>query len=135
MDLKELLRPTDPRHRVVYDVMAEIERQDEKWGEQNPPDFALLPPFERAVYHGIPDEATAKRLCEDRARNNTHTWADILVEEIAEAVGCIDRYSLREELVQVAAVVHQWIAAIDRREALQAQAWDTPSESYIGEAL
>lgn len=47
----------------------------------------------------------------------TGTWSDILVEELTEAIEADNDEDLRAELVQVAAVAVQWIAAIDRRTA------------------
>jgi hypothetical protein len=56
-----------------------------------------------------------------RAATNAHaaagavTFADILLEEVFEALAESDPARLRAELVQVAAVAVQWVEAIDRR--------------------
>jgi len=97
--------------RVMYDVEDERQRQDAKWGEQNHPDgkkprsapFANNSSYQR----GLTDRA---------ARDGRLNWQHILREEVAEAFDAIgDDKALREELIQVAAVVVAWIEAIDRR--------------------
>ena len=116
-----------PVTRVVNDVLQEIGCQDAKWGQQNHPDFYAAAPtiIERFRLHGIVDEVTARNACEWRAQTGEISWCDILIEEVAEAIGTENPEDLREELVQVAAVVHQWIACIDRRTArLEQAAWE-----------
>jgi hypothetical protein len=49
----------------------------------------------------------------------TLTWADILEEEIAEALAESDPVKLRAELVQSGAVIVAWIEAIDRARRAQ----------------
>lgn len=44
------------------------------------------------------------------------TYADVLLEEVFEALAEDDAAALRGELVQVAAVAVQWIETIDRRQ-------------------
>lgn len=80
---------------VVVDVLAERQRQETKWGEQNHDDF-----FWSAILYEELGEA-----------------ARILLEE-----GC-DGFTgaLRPELVQVAAVAVAWLECIDRRAALAAE--------------
>lgn len=78
--------------RVLLDVLRERAAQDAKWGEQNHDDFV---------------------------------WGGILGEEVGEACQAAlhDRFggdhagTLRDELVQVAAVAVQWIECLDRRAA------------------
>jgi len=43
------------------------------------------------------------------------SWADILLEEVFEALAEDDPAALRVELIQVAAVAVQWVEAIDRK--------------------
>lgn len=112
-----------------YDVLDEISyertRQDEKWGQQDHPDFdqVLLNreggcSAERMCeQYGIPSESRAKFMCENAFEKKEGTFAHILVEELSEAVSCRgDAESLRKELIQVAAVAVAWIEAIDRRK-------------------
>jgi acetyl-CoA acetyltransferase len=106
---------------VLGEVLAERIRQDEKWGEQNWPSFYddayELHPDLRAEYYRVPTEEIAKFATERRFKARRGTYADIFVEEVAEAIGALDEAHLREELVQVAAVAVAWIEAIDRRKA------------------
>lgn len=104
---------------VLNEVLAERVRQDEKWGEQNWPNFPkwAVNDVHRAMHYGIPTEAMAKAQTESRFKHLAGTYADILIEEVAEAIGAHDDDALREELVQVAAVAVAWIEAIDRRKA------------------
>lgn len=77
---------------AVGDVLNERERQNQKWGEQN---------------------------------HDDGWWTAILAEEVGEAAqaalhgrfGGRAAGTLRDELVQVAAVAVQWIECIDRRIA------------------
>lgn len=94
--------------RVLHAVGDERRRQDEKWGEQNPPDGTGGTQLE--------DKATLQRAKTNRVfRAGQGTWRDILEEEVAEALAERDPGALREELVQVAAVAVAWVEAIDRR--------------------
>jgi hypothetical protein len=121
--LVSLPDPDTYGNRVYSEIAAERRRQDTKWGEQNHPDGTG------------PRVAFAGRLCymEDAARdfrlacksasgefpNLKHhgpvTWRHILLEEVFEALAEDDPAALRAELVQSAAVLVQWIEAIDRR--------------------
>jgi hypothetical protein len=99
---------------VLSDVLAERVRQDKKWGEQNHPDGtsgATLAIF--TVY--ARDASAAKRECDRAAKAGTLTWANILFEEVAEALEETDERRLEEELIQVQAVACAWTEAIRRR--------------------
>ena len=52
---------------------------------------------------------------DERVERGSLAWDGILLEEVYEAFAEEDPIKLRSELVQVAAVAVQWIAAIDRR--------------------
>lgn len=65
----------------------------------------------------IAHEDAAKESCERAFAEGRGTWAHILVEEVAEALGAPTEVDLREELVQVAAVAIQWVRCIDRRQS------------------
>jgi hypothetical protein len=103
----------------VAEVAEEMNRQIAKWGEQNHPDYFLPDVFEVSVEHDI--ELTtefAKALCDERLGATECSWQDILNEELMEArdeaiAGNI--VTLREELIQIAAVACSWVNAIDRR--------------------
>lgn len=125
-----ILAATGPPTSVLSEVGDERTRQDAKWGEQNHPDGTGpdTQPLD-AMWWGFPDpsgpfeENTAKALAEAATattdRHATHgvvTFADILLEEVFEALAESDLAKLRIELIQVAAVATQWAEAIDRRE-------------------
>jgi hypothetical protein len=96
---------------VLYEIHAERDRQDAKWGEQNHRDgTATFPGADRRAA----DEA--RRECETLANLGACTWRAILTEEVAEAFAERDPAKLRAELIQVAAVAVSWVQAIDRRE-------------------
>lgn len=111
--------------QVLLDLIRERGAQDKKWGEQNHASFDPVlsswdggAPAERmANEYEIPGEARAKFLCQKAFAEGQGTWMHILVEEIAEACGSYDKPDkLREELVQVAAVVVAWIEMLDRKK-------------------
>lgn len=119
--------PISPLQRALDDVVAERERQDAKWGEQNHPSVDPVltrrsggcTPQRMAEEYEIPSATRAKWLCGIRHKRGDGTWADIVVEELAEAVEAAVEYGdasveLRVELVQTAAVIVAWIEAIDR---------------------
>jgi hypothetical protein len=107
------------------EIIEERARQDIKWGEQNHPNGTgpdgLLLDDVTDHRHGI---RRFKALRNDaivqtdlRATDGTLTFADILLEEVFEALAEKDPAKLRAELIQVAAVAAQWVEAIDRAEA------------------
>lgn len=110
---------------VLDEILAERRRQDEKWGEQNHPDVDPVLLKRRdgtrmCEEYEIPSETRAKWLCQEHARRGDISWPHIAVEEMSEAVAAFTTKNVaegRRELVQLVAVVIQWIQAIDRREA------------------
>lgn len=93
---------------LAHEVLAEVDRQYEMWGEQNHPDGTNLT-------HDIELAQDVKRLNAEFVRTNNLTWRDILWEEVREVFAEEDPGPLREELLQVAAVAISWVNAIDRR--------------------
>lgn len=104
--------------RVLAQVSAERARQDQKWGQQHHPSYdpEMCNRFgSGAEAYGLPSAALAKARCGQRAVEGRVTWADILVEEVAEALEAVsDPRHLREELLQVAAVAAAWAEDLDR---------------------
>lgn len=106
--------------RVLGEVRVERERQDAKWGEQNHADAIGW------FVYKVPSADAAKDICEFRFKHNCGTWADVLIEELAEALEEAEKGTeaaeplLRAELVQVAAVAVAWVEAIDRRRRARA---------------
>lgn len=103
---------------VCMEVFAERHRQDQKWGEQNHPDgtrgdarllrASTLPTYGILAY-------LSKNLVDASAKDGTTTYAEILLEEVFEALAEHDPHEVRKELIQVAAVAVAWVEAIDRR--------------------
>lgn len=112
--------------KVLSEVAAERARQDKKWGEQNHPsgtgaEVEVLRPLAYQHGYGINTSpaknlaAAAKLSTDDAAKRGRVTFADILLEEVFEALAeDPNSTALRTELVQVAAVATQWVEAIDR---------------------
>lgn len=108
--------------RVLADVAGERARQDAKWGEQNHPDGTGYP---NGFLSSEGDFEPFDAIAADRVRIRTQenfaagdgTWADVLLEEVWEALAEVDPAKLRTELIQVAAVATAWVEAIDRRAA------------------
>ena len=93
--------------RVLADVAAERAAQDRLWGVQELPDGT-------GPAHG-PRAQAAQEECAAAARRGDLTWRHILAEEFFEALAESDAASLRQELVQTAAVAVKWVQSIDRR--------------------
>lgn len=94
--------------QVSLDIFEEMEEQHEQWGEQNHPD---------GTHPGYAQEANKRKAGNNWcAQHGYLTWAGILLEEVYEAMAETHPGTLREELLQVAAVAGSWAAAIDRRE-------------------
>jgi hypothetical protein len=108
---------------VLAEVNLERAGQDRKWGEQNHLDGTGPRTFplgfgKAAVTFATPAfrvAALAKESTDLRFAIHAGTWADILLEEVFEAMAEVDPAKLRAELVQVAAVAVAWCEAIDRR--------------------
>lgn len=119
-------RETDLTSVVLSDIAAERARQDAKWGEQNHPDgtgpgtateaFGITMPYTRFDFWSFPELCEHFReFCQANFAQQRGTWADVLLEEVFEALAEDDPALLRAELVQVAAVAAAWVEAIDRR--------------------
>jgi len=117
------------RKEVFADVLAELDRQEHKWGVQDHP--AIIPVLADSAGYGSvlrALEKDLKELCQEAATLGQTNWKNILDEEVAEA--CVAAFddplsdATRNELVQVAAVAISWIESIDR-----ARARATPEEA------
>jgi hypothetical protein len=103
---------------VLAQVRYERQAQDAKWGEQNGPDGTgddrhLFRTTSRDTYGTLC--YLAKSATDRHAAQGDVTFADILAEEVFEALSALAVDELRAELVQVAAVAVAWVEAIDRR--------------------
>ena len=94
---------------ILSDVIAERERQDGKWGEQNHEDGIGGLYFTQL-------ERDARRDYEYAAKDGAMTWALILREELYEALSAATTNDLETELTQVMAVAAAWREAIARRK-------------------
>ncbi|QNJ57675.1 hypothetical protein SEA_KEANU_70 [Streptomyces phage Keanu] len=96
---------SDLMDRIFEEVRAERGRQDLKFGVQRHPNGTS------AKFKPMADAArNATRAAE---ANGHQSWTNILREEFWEALSETDRARLREELVQVGAVVVAWIECLD----------------------
>lgn len=90
---------------ILVEIGRERVAQDVKWGE-------------RDHVNGTGRRFSlwlmnwAKRRCD---RGNPDTWEKILTEEIFESYAETDPARLREELIQSAAVIVNWVGSIDRK--------------------
>lgn len=107
---------------VLQQILGERARQDTKWGQQNHPD-GTGPSAQVLPFRAEGDEPArmlselARQSCAGAFATGGGTWADILLEEVFEALAEDDAALLRAELVQVAAVAAAWAEAIDRRSS------------------
>jgi len=115
---------------VYIEVLRECSAQLEQWGEQNHPmlDPILLKrpggcgPARMANEYEVPTETRARGLLERAAEKSELTYMHILLEEVCEAIACLDdEKAMRGELIQVAAVAISMVEAIDRQESLEAE--------------
>lgn len=132
-DLARARAAVDAFHELppaALDVLHERIRQDRKWGEQNHPDGTGLTArpladlaHRKAAFGWSSVHAMTAPALAAAATENTNvafaqdqgTWADILLEEVFEALAAADPAKLRHELIQVAAVAQAWVEDIDRR--------------------
>lgn len=118
------------RHKKIFaEILKEIARAQEKHGPHDTTpslDPVLLNrrgscSVERMCEHyEIPTELRAKFLCKNATENKELTHAHIVLEEFVEAVACLkDEKAMREELIQLAAMVMNWIVSIDVKHKKQ----------------
>jgi hypothetical protein len=111
---------------ILDEIGVERRAQDDKWGEQNHPDVDTVlmsrpggcRPERMAEHYAIPSATHARTTCDGRHHRGDGTFADILIEEVAEAIEAavlLGEEGLRAELIQVAAVAAAWVECIDRR--------------------
>ncbi len=116
--LRELARrsvPRTPGAAILAEVWDERDRGIAKHGVKNIRSIPYGPTGEAVCERlEIPSEWTAKARVNEFHRLGVLTWADIALEEFAEAISARNEFDRREELVQLAAVIMQWIECIDR---------------------
>lgn len=94
---------------VIDEILNERRRQDAKWGEQNHPLDTGGECYVRLA-------EMRKAICESDKQAGKERWRNILLEEVYEAFAEPPGPKLREELIQVAAVVVAMIESYDRNE-------------------
>lgn len=108
-------------HDVLDDVRAERTRQFAKYGTNDRledgtgPDVPWLGPFTGHSAGFIEDCFRADYELYKMSTNGPPTWLHLVREEMAEAFKEDDPVALREELLQVAALVVSWVEKIDAR--------------------
>lgn len=108
----------DTRQFILREIETERIKQDVKWGEQNIPSVKPgIPAHKMFDEYGLPPEDWAKDSCDVATRLRKLTYGHIAVEELCEVISALDDESRRKELVQLAAVVVQWIECIDRNKS------------------
>lgn len=123
--MSEPIQVTSARRiHALFEVGAEMERQIDKWGVQEHPSWKYADVFmlrnALGVTQTMPLTEHAKQVCDVRMNPLVGidvSWQDILNEEFLEARDEAikgDLISLREELIQVAAVALSWVGSIDR---------------------
>lgn len=105
------MNESEHRAKVLAEVDIERTRQDAKWGQQDHP-------FKREGkrYDVMLGSRQARYRCDKRFGEKKGSFADILLEEVYEAIDTDSEADARAELVQVAAVAVAAIQAIDRRQ-------------------
>jgi hypothetical protein len=125
--------------RVLDDIAAERQRQFAKWGDQadcadadpiilsrinQTETWGAAPAVARrlAAEYEVPTADRGKQNCQHEADAHGGTHAGIVIEEIAELIEAVafahvsgDITGMRNEAVQAAACLVQWIEAMDRR--------------------
>jgi hypothetical protein len=119
---------------IAVEILAERDRQDRRWGKPKDLPDGTGPrtyPLADLAWAGhdstVPrtmggttaDElaTAAKASCDIATKQGNVTYADIFIEEAAEALAESDQENLRAELIQVAAVAVKWVQVIDLRKA------------------
>jgi len=92
---------------VVALVVGERRRQDTLWGRQDHVDGTG---FGHYLELGIALDSMGR----SRQDEIPMCWADILIEEVGEALSEMDPEKLKTDLIQVAAVAVSWVESISR---------------------
>lgn len=95
--------------KVMADVRAERLRQETRWGKQRHSNGTSI------KFKPLADAARNATRAADA--NGQNTWGHIAREEFWEVMSETDRVKLREELIQLGAVVIAWVECLDEQHA------------------
>jgi hypothetical protein len=107
--MKELDFKRSPVYGIMEKVYDELNRQNEKWGEQNHP---MKP--EDVDFKAMADGA--KKICDSMEGTEKQTWFYILQEEFFEVFAEEDPEKQNEELIQLMAVAARMIEGNTKRQ-------------------
>jgi hypothetical protein len=103
---------------VLAEIECEVNRQNELWNEQNyawnTDELAGSVPSDWLLTREWTSQDDVKAAVEGFFANDQGGFAEILFEEVAEALDEPDISNVRTELIQVAAVALQAVKSIDR---------------------
>ena len=99
--------PEHPRDKLYLFLEAERHRQDKHFGQQDHPNGT------GDTWAGCSRDT--REACEENFKLGLGTWADILLEEVYEALAESEPAKLAGELVQCGAVILAWLEAIERQ--------------------
>lgn len=109
------------RAAIIRAINKERERQNMKWGENAQDGLAngvgvarLRGLLAMLIQQPSAPSEIAKHSCDEAMKRGTVTFADILIEEVCEALEESNPISLKHELIQVAAVCVKWIEKLER---------------------
>lgn len=102
---------------IVADVIRERVRQVTKWGPQRHPDLHWDPNAARLKRNEYVVLAHKFKALNDRrhAKGQPGVWADILLEELYEALESDNQADLDKELVETIAVATAWLEDLRTR--------------------
>lgn len=107
----------------LTEILAEMGRQDAKWGaHRDHPSLPPRPPGHAPCDYDMPAAATIKANVDHDAKRGRSNWLAIALEELCEAAESRTERERRGELLQLAAVCMQWIDNIDRRAGRKGRA-------------
>ena len=105
---------------VLSEVRQERTRQEHLWGQQDLPTGTgplTRPLLPLSPAKGKDVEDAFRRRTDWATNHGSLTYADVLLEEVFEAMAEVKPSRIREELIQVAASAVKFIESIDRQTA------------------
>lgn len=116
MEIIELKISKSKIDDIFREIVIERVRQNVKFGEQNHPLIGenIRNDADIENTYGIVIEENARFLCEDATNNGKLTWANIIIEELSEALCAKTKEEQRKELIETAACCIAAIESLDR---------------------